>query len=122
MNKAAQQAGMTLIEVLVAFAILSGILLSVLTLVGQNAQYMLSAEERLLASIATDNLMTEELATQEVPRPGEEVGQVVLAERQFAYTRTVVEIGERAILIEYQIRREGGEQTLARATALKERK
>ncbi len=121
MKNAVSQKGMTLIEVLVSFAILAGILLSVLTLVGQNAQYMLSAEERLLASIATDNLVTEELARLESPRAGEEVGAAVVAGRQFAYTRTVVEVGERAVLIEYRVQREGGEQTLARATALKAR-
>ena len=115
------QKGMTLIEVLVAFAILSGIALSVLTLVGQNAQYMLTAEEKLLASIAADNLLTNDLARQETPSAGETAGTITIAEQAFAYRRVVVEIGERAVAIDYELRREGGEQVLSRASALKER-
>ena len=114
-----RQSGMTLIEVLVAFAILSGIALSVLTLVGQNAQYMLTAEEKLLASIAADNLLTNDLARTQTPSAGESEGVVSVAERPFAFKRTVVEIGERAVLIDYEVHREGGAQTLARASALK---
>ena len=115
------QRGMTLIEVLVAFAILSGIALSVLTLVGQNAQYMLTAEEKLLASIAADNLLTNDLVRRETPSPGETAGTITIAEQVFAYRRIVVEIGERAVAIDYEVRREGGEQVLSRASALKER-
>ncbi len=115
-----RQRGMTLIEVLVAFAILSGIALSVLILVGQNARYMLTAEEKLLASIAADNLLANDLARQETPSAGESVGSIAIAERPFAFRRVVVEIGERAVMIDYEIRREGGEQVLSRASALKE--
>lgn len=114
-----RQSGMTLIEVLVAFAILSGIALSVLTLVGQNAQYMLTAEEKLLASIAADNLLTNDLARLETPSAGESEGAVSVAERSFAFKRTVVEIGANAVLIDYELSREGSAQTLARASALK---
>lgn len=115
------QKGMTLIEVLVAFAILAGLVLSVLSLVGQNTQYMLTAEERLLASVAADNLLTNDLLLREVPAPGESDGEVTLAARDFEFTRSVIEIGERAVLIEYTVRRPGVAQTLSRASALKEK-
>ncbi len=116
-----RQCGMTLIEVLVAFAILSGLALSVLTLVGQNAQYMLTAEEKLLASIAADNLLTNDLAIRETPPAGETEGSVTIAERPFAFRRVTVEIGERAVMIDYEVRRAGSEQVLSRASALKEK-
>ncbi len=120
-TNAGRQRGMTLIEVLVAFAILSGIALSVLTLVGQNAQYMLTAEEKLMASIAADNLLTNDLARRETPSAGLTEGSISIAELPFAFRRVVVEIGERAVMIDYEIRREGGEQVLSRASALKEK-
>ncbi|MEM8772952.1 MAG: type II secretion system minor pseudopilin GspI [Pseudomonadota bacterium] len=119
MTKSQHQRGLTLIEVLVAFAILAGLTLSVMSLISQNAQYMLSAEERLLATIAADNLLTNDLAVLETPDAGESAGAVEIAGREFAYTRNVIEIGETAILIEYAVRRADGEQTLSRASALK---
>ena len=114
------QRGMTLIEVLVAFAILSGLVLSVLSLLGQNTQYMLTAEERLLASVAADNLLTNDLARRETPGPGETDGQIIVAERAFAFTRTIFEIGGQGVLIQYEVRRDGSEQTLSRVSAFKE--
>lgn len=120
MSHKSAQCGMTLIEVLVAFAILSGIALGVLTLVGQNAQYMVTAEEKLLASIAADNLLTNDLALRETPSAGESEGQITIAERPFVFRRSVVEIGQRAVVIDYEIRRQDGEQVLSRASAMKE--
>lgn len=115
----ASQKGMTLVEVLVAFAILSGIVLSVMVLVGQNAQYMLSAEQRVLASVAVDNMLTRDLAVREIPAPGETQGEASVAGRVFEYRRTISEIGDQAILIEYRVIAEGGTQTIARGSALK---
>ena len=116
-----KQAGLTLVEVLVAFAILAGLVVSILTLIGQNAQYMLTAEERLLASIAADNLLTNDLAILEVPEPGEESGVVTVAGREFGFLRVTRELGEETIVIEYRVASGVDGQTLARATALKAR-
>lgn len=115
-----QQSGMTLIEVLVAFAILAGLSLSVLTLIGQNAQYMLIAEERMLASVAADNLLIGDLAVAATPPSGFFEGETTLANRSFVFTRTVTEIGNNAVFIEYSLRNETSPQTLARVSALKE--
>lgn len=113
------QTGLTLIEVLVAFAILAGLVVSVMALVGQNARFLISAEERLLGQIAIDNLLTEELARLETPRVGEERGAVTVAGRELVWIRTVTEIGASAVQIEYRTLREENGQTLARGAALK---
>jgi len=114
------QKGMTLLEVLISFAILSGLVLSVFVLMNQNSNYLLVAEERLLASIAVDNLLTNDLAVQEQFSAGVTSGEVSVGGYAFSYSRSVVEIGERGLLIQYQISMPSSEQTLARATAVKE--
>lgn len=115
------QAGLTLIEVLVAFAILAGLVVSILALIGQNAQYMLTAEERLLASVAADNLLTNDLAILETPSPGEEAGVITVSDREFGFLRITRELGEETVIIEYRVSSSIDGQTLARASALKER-
>lgn len=111
--------GMTLVEVLVAFAILAGVVVSVMALIGQNTRYVMSAEERLLASIAADNLLTEDLARQALPNEGVEEGEIVIGARPFVYRRTVTELGGGVARIDYAVEVAGSEQTLARASALK---
>ena len=116
-----RQKGMTLVEVLVAFAIMSGVVVSAMTLVSQNTRYMIYAEERLLAQIAADNLMAEAMAKRATPGTGQRDGTILIGDREFEYTVSAIEIGDRLIQIEYQVRREGNVQTLARANAVRER-
>jgi len=112
------QRGMTLVEVLVAFAILAGVVLGVMALISQNTRYIISAEERLLASIVADNRLTEDLALLSTPSEGVEEGEVTLAGRDFIFIRTVSDFGA-GVQIEYVVKRSDGEQTLARVSALK---
>ncbi|MEM8936321.1 MAG: type II secretion system minor pseudopilin GspI [Pseudomonadota bacterium] len=116
-----RQRGMTLIEVLVAFAILAGLSVSVLALLGQNAQYIVSAEQRLFARVAADNLLTEELARRAPPDTGGKIGKIVVSNHAFTYEQTVVEVGSAALFIEYSIQLEDAEQVIARASAVKAR-
>ena len=119
--KRKSQRGMTLIEVLVAFAILAGVVVSVLALISQNTRFILSAEERLLASIAADNLLTMDLAASTPPGGGAAEGEIIVGSRTFLYSREAFEIGENAIQIEYAVRLPEHSQTLARSAALKRR-
>ena len=117
----ARERGMTLVEVLIAFAILAGVVSSVVALVGQNARFMTSAEDRLVAAIAADNLMTAELATRQAVQTGSTDGVIDIAGRRFVYTRRAIEASQRIFQIEFDVRREGETRTLARVSALKER-
>ena len=56
-----RQKGLTLVEVLVALAILGAVAGSVLTLISQNARFIAAAETRMMAGILLDNKMVEAL-------------------------------------------------------------
>ncbi|MEO1251892.1 MAG: type II secretion system minor pseudopilin GspI [Pseudomonadota bacterium] len=113
------QRGMTLIEVLVAFAILAGLVLTVMTLTGQNAQYAARTEDRLLAQIAADNLLVADLAARRSPPVGDTGAAAEVFGRNFSYRRSVYDAGERAVLIQYEILGDDNESVLARVSAVR---
>ena len=114
------QAGLTLIEVLVAFTILAGVMASVLTLLSQNTQFMVIAEDRLMANILADNLMVEELLDDRRLDIGSKAEQRRFAGREFFYSRTALEVNAGVYQVRYEIRRGEEGQTLARVVALRE--
>ncbi len=118
-TRPSKEAGFTLIEVLIAFAILAGVVASTLALLSQNARFMVAAQDRLMAEIAADNLMVQELATATSLSTGETTGAVTVAGRSFDFQRVVLDASENVVQIEYVIRRTGGTQPLARVAALK---
>jgi general secretion pathway protein I len=110
---------MTLVEVLVAFAILGMLAASILMLVGQSAQFIAAAEERAVAGIVADNLMVESLAASAPLERGDSSGEMQLGGRTFSFERVVVEPGvEGVVRIEIRVRAAGGRQVLASATTL----
>ncbi|MGF1543574.1 MAG: prepilin-type N-terminal cleavage/methylation domain-containing protein [Parvularculaceae bacterium] len=112
------QAGMTLVEVLVAFAILAGVLGSVLTLLSQNARFMIAAEDRLMAQIAAYNLAVVELARATRRAQGASEGVAVVGDRRFAFTRSAIEPRRGVLQIDYVVRRADGRQALANVSLL----
>lgn len=115
-----KQAGLTLIETLVALAIMGLVTGAILALVGQNTRFASSAENRAYAGILADNLMVEALAKQSPIEVGIQTGARELAGRDWEFE---VEITETplpgAILINVVVSPAGSEQVLARASSIR---
>lgn len=112
--------GFTLVEVLVAFAILAGMIVGVMSLIGQNTRFVISSEDRLMAAIVVDNLLTEALARAENPEEGVEEEEISFAGRDFIYSRNTVRLTDFVFQVEFTVRAPGSQQTLARAMALRD--
>ena len=119
MNKVEKQRGITLIETLVALAIMGLTTAATLVLVGQNTRFAAQANERAYASIAADNLMVEALALTGPIETGVEEGAIVVADRNYNFTKTIVETGvSQLIRIDIEISSPSG-QALSRAQTLR---
>jgi len=117
--KACAQKGMTLIEVLVAMAVLTMIAGAVLTMTSQSARSAIASEERMLARILVDNEMVETLARPQALEESVEKIEIDFANRRWDATRTIIATGVNDLYrIDVAVSREGGGQTLARAATL----
>ncbi|MEO1014896.1 MAG: type II secretion system minor pseudopilin GspI [Pseudomonadota bacterium] len=114
-----RQRGLTLVETLVAFAILTGVVASLVALLSQTARYMASAEDRFLASLLANNLMVEELARIEPSPRGSSTDQAFFAGRDFDYVRTGVEVRDGVVQVTFDVKRAGEDALLARTAALR---
>ena len=114
-----KQAGLTLVETLTAFAIIAGVVASVLALAAQNARYLAASEDRFLAELAVGNALVENLADPAAPAMGETQVLVDLGGRRFVLTRSGVAAQEGIVQLTITARREGADQVLAQAATLK---
>ncbi len=113
-----QQRGITLVETLVALAIMGLTTAATLSLIGQNTRYIADAEDRAFASIAVDNLMVESLALSSIEL-GDETGPVTVGDRTWTFTRRIEESPVDGLLVvEIDIARDSG-QVVASATSLR---
>ena len=111
--------GLTLVETLVALAIMGLTAASILTLIGQNTRFIISAEEKTFASVAADNLMVEALALATLDR-GEETGDIEINGRRYSFVRRVEDsTAEELAVVEIEVRSADGAQVLASATSLR---
>ncbi len=120
-DKGVAQSGLTLVETLVAFAIMAGVVMSLVALLSQTARYMARAEDRFLASLLANNLMVEELARVEPAAEGASENRATFAGRDFDYVRTGIEVRRGVVQITYDVSRSGEDGLLARTAALKGR-
>ncbi len=108
------QRGLTLVETLVAMAILAAVSLSAFAMLSQGANFAASERDRLAASIVADNLMVEAMLKETAPDLGEDKGEVEFAGRTFEWSTVVSDSGEELRRIELAVRLQGSPQTLAR--------
>ncbi|MFN3960118.1 MAG: type II secretion system minor pseudopilin GspI [Parvularculaceae bacterium] len=113
------QRGLTLVETLVAMAILAAVAISAFALLSQGANFAASERDRLAASIVADNLVVEELLKSAAPDLGENSGEVAFAGRAFEWASVVSDAGAGLRRVELTVRLKGSPQTLARVETLK---
>lgn len=114
-----RQRGMTLVETLVALAILAGVVLAAYAMTAQSARFTALEQERLVAGVIADNQTTEMLLHTTPPGEGEEETEIGAAGRVWIARRVVTEAGEKLLRIEISVRRAGDAQTLARVDTLR---
>ncbi|MEL6371411.1 MAG: type II secretion system minor pseudopilin GspI [Pseudomonadota bacterium] len=100
------QNGLTLIEVLIAFAILAMIVISVYSFIGQNTRFLLVAEDRLLASIAIDNQAINDLVSIRGRTEGTETLEETIGGRTYVIEREALEVNEGLLRVTYTARRQ----------------
>lgn len=114
-----RQNGMTLVEVLVALAILGMTASSIMMLIAQNTRFVATSEDRAIAAILLDNVMVETLARTSALETGESDESRVFAGRDWRVVRAIGDTGVDGVTrIDIEIRTEEG-QTLARAETLR---
>ncbi|MBY0422045.1 MAG: type II secretion system minor pseudopilin GspI, partial [Parvularculaceae bacterium] len=110
--------GFTLIEVLVALAILSVVIVAAIALVAQSTRLVAQSEKRLYASIVADNAMADALARVDAAL-GDEESEVDLAGGKWTVVRTVTKLeGLGASRVDLAVRRAGDAQTLVRISTV----
>ncbi len=113
------ESGLTLVETLIALAIMAAVVTAIAALVGQTAQQYSRTEEILLAGTLADNLLIEELARPDVPSETEDEGVVEFAGREWAFVRRVGASDRELVQISIDVRRADETRVLASATTLR---
>src|SRR5262245_7652426 len=118
--RAREQAGLTLVEVLVALAILGLVTASIIGLITQNTRLLSSTEDRLVAGILVDNEMTEFLARAQPLELGDKTREAELGGRAWLVESHVIDAGVKGVVrIEISVRDAQRKQVAATATTLK---
>ncbi|HNS88195.1 MAG TPA: type II secretion system minor pseudopilin GspI [Parvularculaceae bacterium] len=111
--------GFTLVETLVALAILAGVVLAAYAMLGQSARFAAIEQERLVAGVIADNLTAETLIRPATPDMGEETLEIEMAGGAWIARRVIDDAGEELLRIEISVTRKGDSQVLARVESLR---
>ncbi len=118
MNRTGQH-GVTLVETLVALAVMGFVVAGLLMMIGQNTRFAASLEDRNLAAVAADNLMVEAMVLPDALQTGEREGEATVAGRTLRYRRTVIETGVDGVLrIDISVLG-AGDQEIAHAASMR---
>lgn len=114
------QRGVTLVETLVALAVMGFIISSLLVLVGQNTRFASAMAQKNLAAIAADNLMVEALILPKAFELGEEDGATEVAGQSMTYHRVTAQTGvDGVVRLEVSVMDFESGQVLARASTMR---
>ena len=120
MTKRKRQVGITLVETLVALAVMGLTASAILVLIGQNTRFATEAREQTIAGIAVDNLMVETLLDPNLTESGEELGTIAYGGYEWNFRRTITETSIDGInRIDLVITDVATAQVIARATTLR---
>lgn len=117
---ARNDSGFTLLEMLVALAVLSLGALALLNLAGENTRQASAMETRLFASIVAENIAVEALTSADPPPPGRAVGETDLGLQRWRWTRTAAPVADGALLaVEVRVRPDPGLRTAGEVTVFR---
>ena len=112
--------GFTLLEMLVALAVLSLAVLALVNLAGENSRTGVVIEERVFAGVIADNRAVEALTSPVPPALGETKGSEAAAERTWRWMRRVSETPEPGVLrVDIDVMSETSDQVLGSVTILR---
>lgn len=108
--------GFSLVEMLVAVAVLSLVALALLNLAGENTRTALVVEERVLAGIVADNRAVEAMLSTPAELATQDAGTESAGDREWRWTRTVHRTGADAVVrIDIDVLPAGEERVAAEA-------
>ena len=114
--------GFSLVEVLVALAVLSIAAVALIKVQGESASAASAARERLLAQIVAENQLVETVASPDPATPGVTTGEVAMGGGRWTWTQDVAETGDRAVSrIDVVVRAVGDDAILAALAGFKAR-
>jgi general secretion pathway protein I len=112
--------GFTLLEMLVALAVLSLAVLALVNLAGENSRTGVVIEERVFAGVIADNRAIEALTSRQPPALGETSGSEKAAERAWRWTRRVTETPESGVLrVDVAVMSDTSDQVLSSVTTFR---
>ncbi len=114
-----RQHGLTLVETLVALAILSAVVISAYAMIAQSARFAAAERDRLIGGIVADNHAAAALLRLAPPDLGEEEITVDAGGRQWTVRQVVVEANNDLLRIEISVTRAGDAQLIARIGTLR---
>ncbi|MCI5048485.1 MAG: type II secretion system minor pseudopilin GspI [Aquisalinus sp.] len=116
-----RQKGFTLTETLIAMFILSTAIVALLALFAQSVRTTADVEQRLLASIVADNVMTETLAPFTLSPNLSQQGQAELGGQVWRWQRDLTETSAAGMFrVTITVRPEQSDQVISSLTAFRE--